>query len=91
MTIGTCDNCDRHNVPVRSMTGTYVGDTTQCYLCTGWNESDPFGELCQCEACRRDGFQHASSCAVHNGPALPLAPCNCRADTEDDRRKWGFS
>lgn len=45
-------------------------------------------QQCQCGACVRDG-QHASSCAVHNGPALPIAPCNCR-DAEDDRRKWGF-
>jgi hypothetical protein len=45
MAIGTCDNCDRHNVPVRHMTGTYLGDTTQCFLCTGDTDPDPYGEL----------------------------------------------
>lgn len=33
-------------------------------------------DTCQCEACRRDG-PHDSSCAVHRGPALPLAACDC--------------
>jgi hypothetical protein len=34
---------------------------------------------CQCEACQRDQFPHASDCAVHNGPALPVGACTCRA------------
>jgi hypothetical protein len=32
---------------------------------------------CQCEACLTDGI-HASDCAVHNAPALPVGRCDCR-------------
>lgn len=39
--------------------------------------------------------EHSSDCAVHNGPALPIGPCSCRArvyaaiDGERDyQRKW---
>jgi hypothetical protein len=45
---------------------------------------------CQCPACK-DGIIHASDCAVHNGPAYSLGPCDCgvektrrRAMDEDD-------
>lgn len=31
---------------------------------------------CQCPACKREGL-HLSDCAVHNGPALPVVPCDC--------------
>jgi hypothetical protein len=41
--IGSCDNCDRVDVPVSSET--FCGcETTQCYLCQG-DEADPYGEL----------------------------------------------
>jgi hypothetical protein len=41
--IGSCDNCDRVDVPVSS--GTFCGmETTQCYICQG-DEADPYGEL----------------------------------------------
>lgn len=33
---------------------------------------------CQCPACAT--IQHASSCAVHNAPALPNGPCDCGAE-----------
>lgn len=29
--------------------------------------------------------QHASDCALHNAPALPVAPCDCEALTERER------
>ena len=45
MPIGNCENCDRKNVPVRHIELTYCGDTTQCYLCTGDTDPDPYGEL----------------------------------------------
>jgi hypothetical protein len=35
---------------------------------------------CQCPACQRDAFvhgAHASDCAVHNAPALPIGECDC--------------
>ena len=46
---------------------------------------------CQCFACK-DGIIHASDCAVHNGPAYPVGPCDCGVkktrrgamDEEDD-------
>lgn len=31
---------------------------------------------CVCPACK-DGTIHASDCAVHNAPALPVGPCDC--------------
>jgi hypothetical protein len=34
-------------------------------------------QRCQCEACKT--VQHASYCAVHNAPALPIGKCNCDA------------
>jgi hypothetical protein len=37
------------------------------------------GEHCMCPACR-EGVLHASSCAVHNEPALPVGPCDCDYD-----------
>lgn len=59
--IGNCDNCDRQSVPVRHLTGTYCGDTTQCYICQG-DIADPYGELedapevfVECEACDGEG------------------------------------
>ena len=30
---------------------------------------------CQCGSC--DVVQHASGCAVHNAPALPVGACDC--------------
>ena len=45
MTIGNCDNCDRRHVPVIHFTDTYCGDTTQCFLCQGDTDPDPFGEM----------------------------------------------
>jgi hypothetical protein len=48
--IGSCDNCDRVDVPVSR--GTAAGmETTQCYLCQG-DEADPYGELDEQEAPR---------------------------------------
>lgn len=43
------------------------------------------------EACRQiarfveaslDGDGHASDCAVHNAPALPVGPCDCGAEPQ---------
>jgi hypothetical protein len=33
---------------------------------------------CRCAACQKDCYPHASSCAVHNEPAYPTGPCDCR-------------
>lgn len=33
-------------------------------------------EICGCAACHGQ-IAHASDCAVHNAPALPVGPCNC--------------
>jgi hypothetical protein len=32
---------------------------------------------CECPACI-GGDLHFSDCAVHNGPALPVGPCDCK-------------
>lgn len=51
--------------------------------CYPWPDKCPYcggqPERCQCEACRTDNYQHSPDCAVHNGPALPVGECNCRA------------
>ncbi len=44
-TIGTCNNCDRHHVPVSHLESTYCGDTTQCFLCQGDGDPDPYCEM----------------------------------------------
>lgn len=31
------------------------------------------------EAVQKRKMQHASDCAIHNGPALPAGPCDCGA------------
>ena len=42
--IGACDNCSRDNVPVSH--GFFCGmETTQCYLCQGEDDPDPYCEL----------------------------------------------
>ena len=35
---------------------------------------DAFIPICRCGNC----YPHASDCAVHNMPAYPNEPCNCR-------------
>ena len=45
MPIGTCDNCQRENVPVSHFNLSYCGDTTACFLCCGDDNPDPYGEL----------------------------------------------
>lgn len=46
---------------------------------------------CMCPACK-DGTIHASDCAVHNAPALPVGECNCSKSQPIDERaafeKW---
>jgi hypothetical protein len=43
--IGTCYNCSRENVPVSHLEDTYCGDMTQCFLCHGDSDPDPYCEL----------------------------------------------
>jgi hypothetical protein len=46
-----------------------------------YEASEPWPDTplrCQCEACQRDQYPHASACAVHNGPAMPVGTCTCR-------------
>lgn len=52
--IGACDNCDRRNVPVSS--GQFCGcDTTQCFICQGETDPDPYGEIdIECTVCHGD-------------------------------------
>lgn len=45
MSIGSCDCCDRQNVPVAHLTETYCGDVTACYICQGDDDPDPYGEV----------------------------------------------
>lgn len=42
--IGSCDCCDRQNVPVSNLVA-YGIDTTACFICRGGDEVDPYGEL----------------------------------------------
>jgi hypothetical protein len=36
-------------------------------------------DMCRCPACASGTF-HLASCAVHNGPAFPVGPCDCGAE-----------
>jgi hypothetical protein len=42
--IGNCDACDRQNVPVSNCRSP-SGETTQCFLCQGDTNPDPYGEM----------------------------------------------
>lgn len=44
MAIGTCDICDKHNVPVSHGQDSTGCDVTQCYVCGG-DEFDPYCEM----------------------------------------------
>lgn len=42
--IGSCENCDRQNVPVSH--GQISGmETTQCFICQGETDPDPYNEM----------------------------------------------
>lgn len=40
------------------------------------HEFEPIRSHCMCAACK-GGTIHASDCAVHNAPALPVGDCDC--------------
>ncbi len=64
MAIGNCDCCDRCDVPVSHLTGTYCGDVTACYLCQGDDDADPYGEMeidCECDG---EGCDACSGCGT---------------------------
>ena len=42
--IGNCDACERKNVPVSNVRSS-SGETTQCFICQGGSDADPFCEL----------------------------------------------
>lgn len=45
--IGSCDACDRQNVPLSHFHAdeTSCGETYQCFICQGEDDPDPYGEL----------------------------------------------
>jgi hypothetical protein len=66
--IETCQGCGtqdrRHRMMIEE------GDRWECTAC--WDKYNAI------DAARAgEGEGHASDCAVHNAPALPVGPCNC--------------
>jgi hypothetical protein len=59
----------------------------QCHMCGQIYTAAAKPAHCQCPACK-DGVLHASDCAVHNGPAYSLGPCDCGATLEQEE-DWG--
>lgn len=51
--IGSCDCCDRQNVPLSHFVDDY-SDEWVCFICQGEDEVDPYGELEGSPAWRRD-------------------------------------
>lgn len=46
MAIGSCDLCDRQNVPVSHFDATFAHpEASACFLCQGEDDPDPYGEL----------------------------------------------
>lgn len=46
MAIGSCDCCDRQNVPVSHFDATFAHpETSACFICQGEDDPDPYGEL----------------------------------------------
>lgn len=46
--IGSCDCCDRQNVPISNFRADQTSaqcETAACYLCQGDTDPDPYGEL----------------------------------------------
>lgn len=43
--IGTCECCDRQNVPVSHIDTVFGIEAFACYLCLGETDLDPYGEL----------------------------------------------
>ena len=46
--IGSCDCCDRQNVPVSKFRADQTSaqcETTACFICQGDSDPDPHGEL----------------------------------------------
>jgi hypothetical protein len=73
MAIGTCDCCDRRNVP-----GSVVncpGEPFACHICQGDHDPDPYGELGErimpCSDCNGDGvfdcWSHYAKCSGCDG------------------------
>lgn len=44
MTIGSCDCCDRTNVPISRGEVTGI-ETYACFICQGDTDPDPYGEM----------------------------------------------
>jgi hypothetical protein len=95
MSIGTCDCCDRSDVPVAHLTDTTGGDVTACFLCQGDTDPDPYGEredderVMRCEDCGGDGsfdcWSHHMACPACKGRGVyrvMLAPVTL-ADLEE--------
>lgn len=68
MAIGSCDNCDRQNVPI--MAGEACGIEGQfCFICRGDDDADPYGELdVRVEACSGCGGDGGHEVWTHYDP-----------------------
>jgi hypothetical protein len=54
--IGTCECCDRQNVPTSHIDTAFGIEAFACYLCQGETDPDPYGETTRSErvpVCRR--------------------------------------
>jgi hypothetical protein len=45
MSIGNCDCCNRHDIPVSHGADIYGNDVTACFICCGDDDPDPYGEI----------------------------------------------
>ncbi len=70
--IGSCDCCARRDVPVRNRE-TIHGDCTACFICSGWDEIDPFDEL------EADDRQFGGSIRMADGSRVALSPADAKA------------
>ena len=77
--IHECDNCGKQNVPGAHHKATYVGDTTQCFVCTQ-GEFDPYGEMDPPEE-----FATCMSCCGEGQLEIP-EPISKWGDDPDPRR-----
>ena len=62
--IGNCDACDRQNVPV-SNGHSSSGETTQCFICQGDKNPDPYGEMPE--------MKEGGQCPYCGGPTVNVA------------------
>jgi hypothetical protein len=73
MAIGSCDCCDRQNVPISNVAATFAHpEASACFLCRGYDDPDPYCEMEAPARCKTNiaGFRgECIHCGAWSGEA----------------------